>query len=81
MRHSRVRRFPEPDTIEFIDWEISPGVCAETKAFDGQHAIPVVRFELTIPGYKRPVRFSVSPEDAYELREDIGRAYDQAIGI
>lgn len=61
-----------PPSAPEINWKIEPDVVAS--AVDG-HPIRRVNFRFQRRGH-RPLQFALTAEDAYELREEIGRAYD-----
>jgi hypothetical protein len=65
MRRNRAQYFPEQTRAAILQFEV--------QAVNGW-----VRFKILKPGAEEPFRFELSPDDAYEIREDIGRAYDDA---
>lgn len=72
MRKDRARWFSRRSRAKFIEWDVSVIAVRGTRA---------VRIELAHPDSKKPFTLILEPDDAYELREDLGYAYDQANGI
>lgn len=70
---SAVRNKRAPASAPEIDWRITSDV--EPSKVDG-HPIRMVRFRFQRRGH-RPLQFALTAEDAFDLREEIGRAYDQ----
>jgi hypothetical protein len=56
-----------------IDWHIAGSI--EPSKIDG-HPIRIINFSFRA-GDKPAFEFSVPAEDAFDMREDIGKAYDQ----
>jgi hypothetical protein len=65
MNRARASRFPPTSNI--VDWDI-------TVTPSG------IKLDISKPG-EPPFVLVLQPEDAYDLREDIGDAYDRANGI
>ena len=70
---SAVRSKRQPSAAPEIDWVVTHNV--EQSKVDGA-PIRVLNFSFR-RGRGKPFRFALPAEEAYELREDIGRAYDQ----
>lgn len=68
MSRIHAKRFPKKIQIKMLDWDIF--------ALDG-----AIQVSLRVPGQEKPVEFAMIPEDVYDLREDLGTAYDRANGI
>jgi hypothetical protein len=63
----RARQFPTASRSQFIEWE--------ARAVKGN-----VYVDLDLPDYGK-VQVRVTPDDAYEFKESIERAIDQAWGL
>lgn len=65
---STPRKRRKPIVCDVLDWKVEP--C------NGGH----IHIKLFKPGAE-PYEVAFDPEDAYDFREDIGRAYDKINGI
>jgi hypothetical protein len=68
MAEARAVRFPDNCRIKLLEWDV-------TSAGEGK-----VNFKIKVPN-QGTVQFSLEADEAYDLRQDITVAYDQAIGI
>ena len=68
-KRTRLRHPAVPE----IDWNIVPAISAS--AVDG-HPIRKITFSFHKAG-SPPCTFALTAEEAFDLREEIGRAYDQ----
>jgi hypothetical protein len=59
-------RFPDNCRNKFLEWDVT---CADNGT---------VNFKIKVPK-QGTVRFSLPADEAYDLRQDITRAYDQAV--
>ncbi len=66
MRRSRAKYFPKETRAGLLQFHV--------QAVNGR-----VYFKIIKPGAE--IRFDLAPEDAYDFREDIGYAYDEANGL
>lgn len=66
MPEARGMRFPDNCRIKFLEWDV-------TFAGEGK-----VNFKIKVPK-QGTVQFSLEADEAYDLRQDITRAYDQAV--
>ena len=67
MRRSRAKHFPKKTCAGLLQFHV--------QAVNGR-----ICFKIMKPGAD-PFCFDLAPEDAYEVREDIGYAYDEANGL
>lgn len=66
MAEARGMRFPDNCRIKFLEWDVT---CGENG---------IVNFKIKVPK-QGTMTFSLVADEAYDLRQDITRAYDQAV--
>lgn len=77
MSRDRASRFSK-DVSPIADWDISHGPDIFGEA-SGQNLGK--RIDITLSDGKKRVTVRLAAADVYELHEDLGRAFDEALGI
>lgn len=76
MPRDRASRFTAKSRAKIIEFEVSvvPGYL---KKYEAAGLYNLVKLSIDIPG-KPTFSFTMEPEEAYDLHEEIGRCYDAA---